>query len=1234
MSGSSLQNWVAASLHDVVGFSDPGLASFLVAQASRARSQDDVIAVFRQSDVPVTGVVRDFASRLFARAGKPAVSESELRARSYALVDDDDDDDDGGGGGGGHAGATAPGSAAAGSRGRAGEDGSGRRRKRHRGESRRRRRHGDDDGDDPEEGSTAGDAAALRYAAEDRRDEAAAAAAAASSADATAGGREGEPVAKRGKGGDEEEDEDDAEALKAFEARLRERDERKTRKVGDAGRIQAAEDRAAARRAMGEAERDEALPELRKASRRDYMRRREAQQLALLRDEVAFDEKLMATSTLSAAELRRYEANKRILALAESRVGVGEVVAAEEDRYALPSSTSLLEAKGQAERDKRMAVLKERYGDGAGSRAGAAAADGLGWEAQKLGAAIGRAGAAVAEAAGGGAQARTSASTSAPSSAAPSGTTGTVRGIGGGEWGLVFEGGIDFVSSSAIKGISPQERERIAQEEKELRAGARGSSSSSSSSSRGPDAGASATGLDASVIAEEAAKVDAELAELQRRAGGGRPSAAEAALEAAKTARTAREEMQRVRDSLPIFAYREELLQAVSEYQVMVVVGETGSGKTTQIPQYLHEVGYTKLGRVGCTQPRRVAAMSVAARVAQEMGVPLGGETGYQIRFEDCTSDRTVIKYMTDGMLLREFLAEPDLRSYSVLIIDEAHERSLHTDVLLGLIKDVARYRDDLKVIIASATVDAGKFSAYFDDAPIFNIPGRPYDIDILYTKAPEANYVEAAIVTALQVHVSQPPPGDILVFCTGQDEIESAIESITERTRALGGRIKELIALPLYSALPADQQARIFEPTPEGARKVIFSTNIAETSLTIDGIKYVIDAGFVKQNSFNPRTGVESLQVVPVSKAAAQQRSGRAGRTGPGTCFRLFTPWSFENELPDDNVPEIQRTNLASVVLMLKSLGIHNLIEFDFMDPPPTQALKRALNQLYALGALNQRGELTRLGRRMAEFPTDPLLSKMLLAAEKFRCVDEALTVAAMLDVQGAVFFTPRDRKRLAQLAHQTFARGAEGDHGMLLQVFSQWEESGFSKQWCKDNFVQDRSMRRARDVREQLLGLCERVEIEPSSSPDDSEALAKAITAGYFFNAARLNRSGNYRTTKTAHTVAMHPSSILAPKQAPRGADKDKDAEARKQLGLPSQEDALPARPPPEWVVYHELVETSREYMRCITPIKPAWLTEIAPHYYKPSDVGTDDDGAAPVIRGKAKPSAAASAAASRGD
>lgn len=630
--------------------------------------------------------------------------------------------------------------------------------------------------------------------------------------------------------------------------------------------------------------------------------------------------------------------------------------------------------------------------------------------------------------------------------------------------------------------------------------------------------------------------------------------------------------IQAVRRSLPVFPFREELLAAIASHQVLIIEGETGSGKTTQIPQYLFEEGYTKKGlKIACTQPRRVAAMSVAARVAREMGVKLGNEVGYSIRFEDCTSERTVLRYMTDGMLLREFLSEPDLASYSVVMVDEAHERTLHTDILFGLIKDVARFRPELKVLVASATLDTARFSTFFDDAPVFRIPGRRFPVDIFYTKAPEADYLEACVVSVLQIHVTQ-PPGDVLVFLTGQEEIEAACEMLQDRCRRLGSKIRELLVLPIYANLPSDMQARIFQPTPPGARKVVVATNIAETSLTIEGIIYVLDPGFCKQKSYNPRTGMESLTVTPCSKASANQRAGRAGRVAAGKCFRLYTAWAYQHELEETTVPEIQRTSLGNVVLLLKSLGIHDLMHFDFLDPPPYETLLLALEQLYALGALNHLGELTTSGRKMAELPVDPMLSKMILASEKYSCSEEILTVAAMLSVNNSIFYRPKDKVVHADNARVNFFLPG-GDHLVLLNVYTQWAESGYSSQWCYENFVQFRSMRRARDVREQLEGLLERVEVGLSSCQGDYIRVRKAVTAGYFYHTARLTRSG-YRTVKQQQTVFIHPNSSLFEEQ-------------------------------PRWLLYHELVLTTKEFMRQVLEIESSWLLEVAPHYYKAKEL-----------------------------
>ncbi|KAJ7456965.1 P-loop containing nucleoside triphosphate hydrolase protein [Mycena latifolia] len=637
------------------------------------------------------------------------------------------------------------------------------------------------------------------------------------------------------------------------------------------------------------------------------------------------------------------------------------------------------------------------------------------------------------------------------------------------------------------------------------------------------------------------------------------------------------------RKSLPIYACRDKLLEAIREHQILIVVAETGSGKTTQIPQFMCEAGYTAHGqKIGCTQPRRVAAMSVAARVAEEMGCKIGDEVGYSIRFEDCTNHKTVLKYMTDGMLLREFLTNPDLTNYSALILDEAHERTLNTDILFALVKDVARARPELRILISSATLDAAKFSAYFDDSPIFNVPGRPHPVEIYYTPQPEANYLHAAITTCFQIHTTQ-PKGDILIFLTGQDEIEAAHENLQETARILGGKIAELIICPIYTNLPSNLQAKIFEPTPEGARKVIPATNIAETSITIGGVVFVVDPGFVKQNSYNPRTGMSSLVIVPCSRASANQRAGRAGRVGPGKAFRLYTRWAFDNELEASTVPEIQRTNLALTVLTLKCLGIEDPLGFDFMDPPPAETLIRALELLYALGGLNHRGELTKLGRRMAEFPVDPELSKAIIASEKYSCTEEVLTIVSMLSESGSIFYRPKDKKLHADQARKNFFHPS-GDHFTLLNLWNQWSEANFSQQFCYEQFVQFRSVNRARDIRDQLVRLCERVglTVRGNPNPTDTIAVQKALASGYFYNTATLQRDGeSHRTMKTGHSVYIHPSSSLFQHQ-----------------------------PPIRTVLYYDLVVTSKSYMRQVMEIKPAWLLEVAPHYFKPEDIeGLDE-------------------------
>jgi ATP-dependent RNA helicase DHX8/PRP22 len=464
--------------------------------------------------------------------------------------------------------------------------------------------------------------------------------------------------------------------------------------------------------------------------------------------------------------------------------------------------------------------------------------------------------------------------------------------------------------------------------------------------------------------------------------------------------------------------------------------------------QYMSEIGLTRDGMmIGCTQPRRVAAMSVAKRVAEEWGCSLGQEVGYTIRFEDMTSPSTVLKYMTDGMLMREYLADHTLSKYIAIMLDEAHERTIHTDVLFGLLKQLLKVRSELKLIVTSATLDADKFARYFNDCPIFRIPGRTFPVEILYCKEPETDYLEASLITVMQIHLSE-PAGDILVFLTGQEEIDTSAEILYGRMKALGDLAPELIILPVYGALPSEMQSRIFEPAPHGSRKVIIATNIAEASLTIDGIYYVVDPGFCKQKVFNSKLGMDSLVVCPISIASAQQRSGRAGRTGPGKCYRLYTLAAFQNEMMPSSIPEIQRSNLGNVVLQLKAMGINDLLGFDFMDPPPVPTMVGALEALFNLGALDDEGLLTRLGRKMAEFPLEPSLSKMLIMSAEIGCSEEILTVVAMLSVESP-FYRPKEKAAQADIKKAKFNQ-AEGDHLTLLAVYEAWKASKFSNPWC----------------------------------------------------------------------------------------------------------------------------------------------------------------------------------------
>lgn len=623
---------------------------------------------------------------------------------------------------------------------------------------------------------------------------------------------------------------------------------------------------------------------------------------------------------------------------------------------------------------------------------------------------------------------------------------------------------------------------------------------------------------------------------------------------------------------------RQEFLDKYHSTQILVFVGETGSGKTTQIPQYVVYDELPQLNRklIACTQPRRVAATSVAQRVADEMDVTLGEEVGYNVRFDDMSSSKTVLKYMTDGMLLREAMHDHDMSRYSCIILDEAHERTLATDILMALLKQIAARRPDLKIIVMSATLDAQKFQRYFNDAPLLAVPGRTHPVEIFYTPEPEKDYVEAAIRTVLQIHASE-PEGDILLFLTGEDEIEDSCRKIALEAEELIREVDAgpLAVYPLYGTLPPHQQQKIFDKPPPAlrkggrpGRKVIISTNIAETSLTIDGIVYVVDPGFSKQKIYNPRIRVESLLVSPISKASAQQRAGRAGRTKPGKCFRLYTEKAFKKELIEQTYPEILRSNLANTVLELKKLGVEDLVHFDLMDPPAPETMMRALEELNYLACLDDDGELTTLGSLASEFPLDPALAVMLISSPEFYCSNEILSMTSLLSVP-QVFVRPANNRKRADEMKSHFSH-PDGDHLTMLNVYHAFKgqmasDPGSVKQWCHEHFLSHRHLTSADSVRAQLKRIMEIQGLELISTPFEDKNyytnIRRALLSGFFMQVAMKESSGKlYRTVKDDQAVLIHPSTVL--------------------------------RTEFDWVLYHEFVLTSKQYIRTCTGIRPEWL------------------------------------------
>ena len=663
---------------------------------------------------------------------------------------------------------------------------------------------------------------------------------------------------------------------------------------------------------------------------------------------------------------------------------------------------------------------------------------------------------------------------------------------------------------------------------------------------------------------------------------------------------------------LPIARHKQSILYTVETTHVTIIIGQTGSGKTTQIPQFLEKAGWCNGGKtIAITQPRRVAATSVAARVAEEMRSKLGEQVGYSIRFEDVTSSTTKIKFLTDGMLLREALVDPLLSRYSVIMVDEAHERSLSSDVLLGLLKKIKRKRPELRIVVSSATLEAERVANFFeesiasnvDDAQsmtqcrILSIEGRTYPVDILYLSQSAEDYLDKAIDVSFQIH-RQEPPGDILVFLTGREEIDAAVQRLSELAATLPPSAQGLQPSPLYAGLPTDQQMYVFSPAPENTRKVICATNIAEASVTVPSVVYVVDTGFVKLRSYNPVTNIPSLTVSPVSKASATQRAGRAGRTAPGKCYRIYTQSAY-GALPATTIPEIQRSDLAPTILQLKALGIDNIVKFPFLSPPPSQLLSRALEILYSIGAIDDSAKLTHpKGSRMAELAVPPMMAAVLLesAKKEYDCVNEVLTIAAMtsLSSQGNVWFSHEGQQKAMDISRRKFA-AEEGDHLTLLNVFQAFVTKGKKDpKWCRDNHLNFKSMQRAISIRNQLRRYLERLAMTIPDWPHQPggqdryaystkqsvaekttpEKMLKCLTTGYFANAAKMQPDGTFKSVSGGVTLHAHPTSLMFNRKA-------------------------------EYVIFSELLETGEKiYIKDVSKVQKSWLVECSKGYYNIND------------------------------
>lgn len=680
------------------------------------------------------------------------------------------------------------------------------------------------------------------------------------------------------------------------------------------------------------------------------------------------------------------------------------------------------------------------------------------------------------------------------------------------------------------------------------------------------------------------------------------------------------------RKKLPIWSRQQDIKAALEKNDVLVLSGETGSGKSTQLPQFLLESKWCSKC-VAVTQPRRVAAISLARRVAEEMGTPLGksspaSKVGYSVRFDDSTSPSTRIKYLTEGMLLQEMLRDSAMSQYSCVVVDEVHERSVNVDLILGFLKGLVKginkkRKTPLKVVVMSATADVAGIARFFDepmpsekapgtdgdeeddlneakinvDAPkrpvaspkpvsTCHVEGRQYPVKLSYLDRPTDDVLQTAFERIFQIHCKEPMPGDILVFLTGQETIQSLQKLIEEYAVNLTADYPKLLVLPLFAALPQHAQQRIFQSAPPNTRKVILSTNIAETSVTVPGVRFVVDTGKAKIKQFRNRLALDSLLIKPISRSSADQRKGRAGREAPGQCYRLYTQEGY-NSLEKNATPEILRCDLSAAVLTMKARGVPDPLSFPFLTPPPRDAMEKALLQLLQLSALAEDGSISVTGKAIARLPLTPTLGRVILSSARSDppCLRETIDIVACLSVEN-IFVnveTEETREQAADARGQLYRRS--GDHMTLLAAVQAYAaENSDRKAWAERHLISHRAMQSVMDVRKQLRAQCLQAKLLPSgssfsdgddegvSSADEelTERILKAFLSGFANNIARLCPDGSYKTFVGNQTVSIHPSSVLFGRKV-------------------------------EALVYNEFVYTNKAYARGVSAIQLKWLEDL---------------------------------------